>query len=360
MPVAGGVGGSPRRKALYLSTALLAVSLIAIFIIHEPFIAYLALALLATSTAIYLLPEGGSRTTLVFPRSHPYFSFLRLENAASAPVTFLLLFSGINAAVHDWWALLLVLAAIRIPPEVILEHLAHRRRRDLLQDTGAVGNLSELGTRPMLSAGGFLFETRTRRRRMGRTLFNAWMIDSSLCKVFIPGLVEIRGITERVREGARVSIVGPSTDSMGIRAIKPVAAVVLPPGWQGEDHEWLEVVRGRLLKRRLASSVFGSVVFVATAIVLGLVVGQLSGYVDATPSAAAFALLASTFFWALGEKSSQESSSYDVRWYFEPGWSGLSDGARDRRMERLRRQVKSGEISRDYVDLIENADPGSL
>jgi len=359
MPVAGGVGSTLRRKALYLSTALLAAALVSLFIFPEPTIAYVAMALLATSTAIYLLPEAGSKTTLVFPRSHPYFSFLRLENALSTPATFLLLYAGIHAAVEDRWGLLIVLAAIRILPELILDHLAYRRRRDLLRDTGAVGNLSEICTRPLIRARGFLFETRTRRRRLRRTLFNAWMIDSSLRRVFIPGLVEIRGITERVREGARVSIVGPSTESMGIRAIKPVVAVVLPPDWQGEDVEWLEVVRGRLLKLRLASSASGSAVFVAVAIVLGMVVGQLDDYVGAAPAVLAFALMASAFFWALGEKSAHESSSYDVRWYFEPGWSGLSDGVRARRVERLRHLSKAGEISREYIDLIE-AESGSL
>jgi hypothetical protein len=187
-----------------------------------------------------------------------------------------------------------------------------------------------------------------------------WLLDSSLNKLFVTGMTEVRELTERVIEGARASVVGPTTVSGGIRAINPVAAVVIPADWGGGDSEWMDVLRRRLRLQRLGSSVTGSCVYLATVLVLGFVVSQLQGYATTGVSTAVFALLASAFFGALGEKSGREASSYDVRWYFEPRWSELSQIAKANRLDRLRYMAGSGSIHWEYISLLENAEPGRV
>jgi hypothetical protein len=358
----GGLGEvfGRRRTILHLSTGGLAITLIALVWIPEPPLAYLAMALLGISTAIYLVPEGGGDAALSFPRSHSFFTFMRRANAATTPLTFTLVLAGTLAVVNNQWATMGVLAVLRMLPEIILDHMAYRRRRDLMSNAPAIESLSQVGNSPMVKASGFIFETRTRRKRLGRGLFNVWLLDSSLGKVFIPGMVEVRGITERIREGAWVSLVGPSTESLGIRAIQPVASVVIPPGWDGGDACWMDVLRRRLLLRRLSSSAAGSLVYMAAVTVMAFITSQLRVYVGLVPAAVAISLLASIFFWVLGEKSAREASSYEVRWYFEPKWSGLPDSARKNRLERLEHQAGSGLIRREYVGLLKETDKGTI
>jgi hypothetical protein len=146
----------------------------------------------------------------------------------------------------------------------------------------------------------------------------------------------------------------------GIRAINPVAAVVLPADWEGGDSEWMEVLRRRLRMQRLGSSVAGSCVYLITVFILGYVVSQLQGYAANSVSIAVFSFLASVFFGALGEKSAKESSHYDVKWYFEPRWSELSQIAKANRLDRLRHMAGSGSIHWEYVRLLERSDPGKI
>jgi hypothetical protein len=345
---------------LYITISLLGGSLLALVWFPEPPLAYLAILLLGASTAIYLYPEKRGDARLSFSRSHGLFTFLRIENAISVPLTFVFVFAGIEAAQNSQWTLLGCLAILRIFPEIMLDGLSYLKRRELLSKTPPIESLSQVGEAPMAKVRGFVFETRTRRKRMNRTLFNVWLLDSSLEKLFVTGMTEIRGLTERVREGMRVSLVGPTTMAMGIKAVSPVAAVVLPPDWGEEDADWMDVLRRRLRLRRLLYSAFGSVVYLVTISVLSYLVSQFYGYADRTLSTAVFALLAAAFFWALGEKSAGESSSYDIRWYFEPRWSELSERAKANRLERLRHQAGSGSIHWEYVNLIEGADPGTI
>jgi hypothetical protein len=354
-----------RNKILITTICLLGCNLLALVWIPEPFLAYMAIALLGASTMIYIYPEGRGDANLVFTRSHTFFTFLRVENAISVPLTFALVYAGIYAVNGTNWFLLGGLAILRIAPEMLLDRLSYARlsyarRRDLLSTVPAVSAISEIVESPMAKVEGFVFETRTRRKRMKRTLFNVWLLDSSLNKLFVTGMTEVRDLTERVREGARASVVGPTTVYGDIRAINPVAAVVMPADWDGGDSEWMEVIRRRLRLQRLGSSIAGSCVYLSTVLVLGLIVSQLQGYAATNLSTAVFALLASAFFGALGEKSGREASSYDVRWYFEPRWSELSQIAKANRLDRLRHMAGSGSIRWEYVKLLENAEPGRI
>ncbi|MBU7004173.1 MAG: hypothetical protein HXS50_01305 [Theionarchaea archaeon] len=349
-----------RDKILIFTIFLLVCNLLALIWIPEPLLAYLAIVLLGASTVLYMYPEGRGETNLVFPRSHPFYTFLRVENAISMPLTFALVFAGIHAVNGSSWALLVGLAMLRIAPEMLLDRLSYVRRRNLFSAIPAVSSISEIVESPMAKVQGFVFETRTRRRRMKRTLFNVWILDGSLGKLFVTGMMEVRDLTERVIEGARASVVGPTRVADGIRAINPVASLVLPANWEGRDSEWMDVLRRRLLLHRLTYSVMGSCVYLITVSILGYVVSQLQGYVATNVSIVVFALLASGFFGALGEKSAREGSSYDVRWYFEPRWSELSQLAKANRLDRLRHKAGSGGIHWEYIRLLEDAEPGKI
>ncbi len=346
-----------RSHALLISLVGLFTSTVALFYIPNPILAYIGMAFLGSVTLIYLLPEGKPDKHLAFPRTHGFFRFLRLTNFATIPLTFVFVFLGVRFAMTSAYLPLALLAALRVLPSLTLGALDHRKRRDLLAKTPTISSLSLVDENPLCKVVGFVHETRTRRRRFGRVLRNVWLVDASLQKVFIPGMAEIKGVTERVREGAKAFVVGPSTTRLGIRAIQPAGYVVLPPSWEGNEAEWFDVIWQRSRRHRLLTSAAGSMVYVVAIMVLGWLASEIATYAGDTAGPVSIALFAALFFGALSEKSARESAVYEVGSYFEPKWHGLSKEARRRRLERLRLEQESGQISKVYLQILEMLEP---
>lgn len=339
-----------RRVLLLVSGAGLAACLGLLFLTQSILVAYGGLVFLAMTTVVYLLPEESPGRSLVFPRGHPYFRFIRVLDAASIPSTFFLVFAGILAVAGRAWWILLLLAAVRMLPSLAISKLIHSRSSRLLSMPGTpIGEMAECG---MCHITGFVFETRMRRRRGKHLLYNVWMVDSRGVPAFIPGMAEVRGTTERVSEGARCSVVGPSTLAFGIRAIQPVVSVVLPAGWEGSDSDWHEIIWRRTRTRRLATAGVGSIIYAVAILVMAGIAGMLDGG-NPLLAAAILSFLAAAFFGALTEKNYREANSYEVESYFEPKWTGLPPEARKKRLETVRRKAKLGHLPGEYVDVLE-------
>jgi len=331
---------------LIVSTAIL-------FIYHDPLLAYAGLIFLALSAGIYLLPEEHRGRWIRFPHDHPYFRLLRLANLLFLPLTFLFVMGGLWALWEHLYWLLLLLAGLRILPGLLLEGFLQGRRRLLMSQTPEVDSFSGIGKSPLCKAKGYVFETRTRRRRFSSVLYNVWLIDASPTRLFVPSMTEIRSVTESIREGARVSVVGPSTDDLGIAAIQPIACAVPPVDWKGPDEEWMDVVWRRMRKRRLAGALLGSGVYLVAIVALFWVVANLAEYLDALKAMVFLSLLSAAFFAFLSEKSYREGAFYEVKDYFEPKRHHLSAEKWEEKVERLRQLVQSGKMDGDYVRLLE-------
>ncbi len=342
-----------RGRLLTASLVCLAACLAALFAYPVPQIAYAGIILLALATGLYLLPESRRGKSLAFPRTHPHFRFLTLLNLASVPLTFAFVLAGLAASISPAIWPLLLLAAARMVPSLAFARILHSRRLRLIEETSAAPDLSRLGESPMSKATGFVYETRTRRRILGRTLYNLWLTDHSGSKAFIPGITEVRGITEKVREGSRCTVVGPVSTLGTIAAIQPAASALAPADWQDTDSAWMNVVWQRARWSRLITSVGGSAVYVLAIVSLSWIVRSLSGGQSMWSAVAVVSALSSAFFWALTEKAARESGYYDVSNYFEPSWKNASAAARRQRLERLRHQSEVGEISGEYLEIVE-------
>jgi hypothetical protein len=326
----------------------------------HPVFAYAGMSFLALATVLYLLPGKPPEGSLVFSRDHPFFGFLRMANMASVPLTVAFVWAGLEAATRSWYWALLLLTLARMVPEVVLARITRRRRRDLLCNTPQARSLSEVREGPMCGATGHIFETRMRQRRLGRTLYNVWLVDDSLQKVFLPAMTHVKGITEPFREGARVYVAGPSALAPGIASIQPVASVVLPGAGASEKARWYDVVWKRSLARRMATTASGSVVYLLAMIVLAWGMSDIAGQPGRSLALGSVSLLSGLFFAFLSRKAGSESAHYDIRGYFEPRWRGLESAARDRRLQRLRQNAEEGRIPREYLGLVEGAPPERL
>jgi hypothetical protein len=249
--------------------------------------------------------------------------------------------------------LLLLLLVLRMAPGWVIARAVFLRRKRLMDATPVTEGLSDVGTSSMCKVRGFIHQTRTRRVRFGKILYNAWITDGSLTKIFITGLTEIKGITEKIREGSRCTVVGPSTVHSSIVAIQPVASLVLPTAFHGTEAEWMEVIWRRTRNRRVMTSGSSSVIYLLAILVLHQVVINLSPALGELMAAGLVALLAAVFFAALTEKAARESETYGVGNYFEPQWEGATREARLRRLERLRQQAELGLIPHEYLGLVE-------
>ncbi len=339
-----------RRILLLTSAAGLAACIGLLFVTQSVLLAYAGLAFLVATTGAYLLPEEHPDRALIFPRTHPYFRFIRILDFASIPATFLLVLAGVLAAVSRMYWVLVFLAAVRIVPGLAIASVIHRRSTRLLSIPQT--SFLEIEESGMCHVTGYVFETRMRRRRRNRVLYNVWLVDPRGDSTFIPGMREIRGTTERVSEGARCSVVGPSTVAFGVRAIQPIVSVVPPANWEGSDSDWHEVIWRRTRIQRLTAAATGSVVYVMAILIMGMLASMLTGRTSLIP-AATLSGLAATFFGALTEKNYRESNSYEIGSYFEPRWTGLPPEVRRRRLEVMGRKAEIGKVPREYVAMLE-------
>ena len=345
-----------RNHLLGISLAGLASSTAALFWHPNPLLSYIAMAFLALSAITYLIPEKEREKCLTFPREHNFYQFLRKTNLLSVPLTFAFVYAGLEAATSSLYWVVMLLAVMRIGPSLILNRIIHLRRREVL-DAPIEESFAGIDERPLCKAAGYVYETRTRqRRRFGNTLYNVWLIDGSPVKLFLPAMSETKNITEPVREGAKVFVVGPSTRRFGITALQPIVSVVVPPDWMGGETKWFDVIWKRSWKRRLVTVLTGSIVYSVAILVLAWAVSDLSTYAGRLPSLVSISLLSAIFFGFLAEKSARESAIYEVGGYFEPKRHTLSPEKLQQRFDHLKRLVESGLISEDYLNLLEKVE----
>ncbi len=343
-----------RTYAIILSIAGLAGTTFLLVFIPSSVLAYVAMLFLALVTGVYLLPSPHPGKCLVFPRSHPFFRYMQIATIASVPLTFLFVYFGISSVLDANLPVIVVLGGLRLLPGRVIEEIVHRLRRKLLVETAEVQNLSGLKPSPMSKVTGYIFGMRKRRRLLGETAFNVWLIDESYQKIFLTSVSEIRGITEPVREGARLVAVGPSEHGHGIKALQPAVSLVLKEGWAGSHADWLDQLWRKTLRRRLLWSVGGSMAYVIAMGVLGF---AISGMVGRTGIILGLSLFSALFFGLFSIKGLKEGAVYDVEGYFEPTLRGLPDGIRNRRLRHLRGLADSGHIPEEYILLLEKAGP---
>ncbi len=342
-----------RKYGLRGSIIGLLVSIMALFAYPRPEIGYLGIAFLLSGVVFYLFPSEEPEVFLDFPRQHSYFRFRRLTNLISVPFTFLFIFWGIWAMVNGVWWMLVLLALLRIIPSLVIMNLTHGRRRRILEEVPMMDSLGDIETDSMCKVSGYIYETRTRGRRFGSTIYNVWLVDETGNKAFLPTVTAIQDVTESPGEGKRLVAAGPSTRNRDIAAVQPVADVVLPPEGDQDfiarfDETWKKTKR-----RRILTSLSGSLIYLLAITVLGWVSLQFMEYANPTLVLATISFLSSTFFGIISEKWDRETARYETGQYFEPNRSSLSERAREHREEHLRRMVERGGIPGNYLRILE-------
>jgi len=342
-----------REYGLVASVTTLAISIIGLFLTQSPALAYAGLISLLLAVIIYLLPGREATAEIVYPRTHRYFRLLRYANIGFIPLTFIFVYFGLQAALDSSWLLLGLICLIRVFPGVTLNALVHRLKRGLIAETVPVDTFDEIEESALTKIQGYVYETRTRRRRLGTVLYNAWLVDGSATKVFIPTISSTPGVTETLREGNLVVAVGPTASSQRIVSLQPIASVIMPPEGRTTAAEWFDVVWRRSRWRRALSAALGTFVFLATILILGWVASEIVEYVPGSIIIPILAVISALFFASLSEKLSRESARYEVQGYFEP--SRLSDSPEQlaERRSSLHRLVNSGKIPDGYLKALE-------
>jgi len=336
-----------------LSVAGMLLCLALTIVYPSPTLAYASLFFLLLATVCYLVPGRPPRDCLVFSRNHSYFRSLEMLNLISVPITFVLVYLGIWAAMRST-PVLIFLATLRIAPSYLIRRRIHGTRRKLLE-TIPESEVGQLATSPMVKVVGYVCETRTRYKLFDYRLLNVWIVDGSFRKAFLTGLTEISRIGQHVSEGWKAYVVGPSLVDPKIRAIQPVAAAVTPAKWTGSCGQWYELMWRRSWRRRWILRVLGSGAYLIVVLALAWIVR----YVHATSTWAVPGLVLSAcsavFFGLFSHKSLVESSYYEISKYFEPDVRRLSETAKKHRIERLKLEEEAGNVHKEYLDILQKA-----
>ena len=341
------------RTVGFLSVAGMVLCLVLTTVYPSTTLAYASLFFLLLATLCYLVPGRPPRDSLVFSRTHPYFRSLEMLNLISVPITFVLVYLGIWAAMRSTPALIF-LAALRVAPSYLIRRRIHETRRRLLETVPESG-IDQLATSPMVKVVGYVCETRTRYRVFDYRLLNVWITDGSFQKAFLTGLTEIRRIGQYVSEGWKAYVVGPSLVGPKVRALQPVAAAVTPANWTGSCGEWFELMWKRSWRRRWILRILGSGAYLVVVLALAWIVRYVHASSDWTVPGLVLASCSSVFFGLFSHKSLVESSYYEVSNYFEPDVRRLSDAAKKHRIERLKREEEAGNVHKEYLDILRMA-----
>jgi len=342
-----------RKWGIAASICGLAAFAVFLALFRQPIFAHAGICCLVLATVLYLIPERGGGRSMVFPQGHPFFRHLvRLNFLASCPLSAVFVYMGLAVATGGGYGLLAVLAATRVLPDHALSYVVHRWKRNLLEATPPAGPFSGIVQSDLRKAVGYVHETRTHYRLWGETIYNVWLVDPLAGKLFLPSVTEIRGITEPLIEGAKLVAVGPIARALGITALQPVAYAVMPPGWNRGIAEWFDFLWRKCRRRRILRSAANSTLYLIAIAFLCWSVSSIGG---GTTSMMAISLLSGLFLSVYSHKSLRESANYDISGYFEPRWHTLPGDAKERRLQHLRRLAESGQVSEEYVHLMETA-----